>query len=46
MARYNKLGYVALNVRDLSRSRDFYQSDVGLALTGSGPGGELFLRPP
>ena len=44
MARYKKLGYVALNVRDLARSGEFYQDDVGLAFSGTGPGGELFLR--
>ena len=44
MARYKKLGYVALNVRDLARSGEFYQDGVGLAFYGTGPGGELFLR--
>jgi 2,3-dihydroxy-p-cumate/2,3-dihydroxybenzoate 3,4-dioxygenase len=44
MARYSKLGYVALNVSDLSRSARFYEEMVGLARTGTGKRGEVYLR--
>ncbi len=33
MIRYNKLGYVALNVTDLEKSKDFYENIVGLEPT-------------
>lgn len=44
MHRYAKLGYVALNVTDIERSRHFYESLWGLDLTETGAGGELYLR--
>ena len=44
MIRYAKLGYVELNVTDLARSRDFYETLVGLEHVGEGRGGELWLR--
>lgn len=44
MARFTKLGYVALNVTDLERSRRFYEDLVGLEVSEIGPGGEVFLR--
>jgi 2,3-dihydroxy-p-cumate/2,3-dihydroxybenzoate 3,4-dioxygenase len=44
MGRYHKLGYVALNVSDVSRSARFYEQIVGLARTGAGRQGEVFLR--
>jgi 2,3-dihydroxy-p-cumate/2,3-dihydroxybenzoate 3,4-dioxygenase len=44
MVRYAKLGYVALNVTDLSRSEAFYGPEiVGLQSVG-GDGDERFLR--
>ena len=42
--RYHKLGRVELGVRDLERSRQFYEHTVGLQVVGTGPGGELHLR--
>jgi 2,3-dihydroxy-p-cumate/2,3-dihydroxybenzoate 3,4-dioxygenase len=42
--RYAKLGYVAVNVTDLARSRHFYETILGLEVSGIGPDGEIFLR--
>jgi 2,3-dihydroxy-p-cumate/2,3-dihydroxybenzoate 3,4-dioxygenase len=42
--RYRRLGYVALNVSDLSRSQDFYQQLVGLQAAGEALAGERLLR--
>lgn len=42
--RYSKLGYVALNVTDVQRSRHFYESMVGLQYAGESAGGDVFLR--
>lgn len=42
--RYQKLGYVELNVSDLARSRDFYENMVGLQCVGKGASGELRFR--
>ncbi len=44
MHRYAKLGYVALNVSDLERSKTFYRDLWGLDLTETAPSGEHFLR--
>ena len=48
--RYDRLGYVALNVSDLERSRRFYRDVLGLQETGrhkSPRGSELvFLKAP
>jgi 2,3-dihydroxy-p-cumate/2,3-dihydroxybenzoate 3,4-dioxygenase len=44
MVRYNKLGYVALNVTDLGRSRKFYEDIVGLQANGVGPDGAAYFR--
>ena len=44
MARYKKLGYVALNVTDVSRSREFYETQLGLQFSAQGEGGEVYLR--
>lgn len=44
MHRYAKLGYVALNVSDLARSKHFYETLWGLELSETGAGGELYLR--
>lgn len=44
MPRYSKLGYVALNVTDVPRARDFYENLVGLKFSGEGDGGEVFFR--
>jgi 2,3-dihydroxy-p-cumate/2,3-dihydroxybenzoate 3,4-dioxygenase len=44
MGRYKKLGYVALNVSDVSRSAHFYEQIVGLTRVGMGKHGEVFLR--
>ena len=44
MVRYKKLGYVELNVSDLSRSRNFYENLLGLEFVGEGPRGSLRLR--
>jgi 2,3-dihydroxy-p-cumate/2,3-dihydroxybenzoate 3,4-dioxygenase len=43
-ARYRKLGYVALNVTDVARSREFYSNQVGLEWNGEGAEGEQFFR--
>lgn len=42
--RYQRLGYVALNVSDLDRSEDFYTRVLGLEAMGRGPGDCRFLR--
>lgn len=42
--RYRRLGYVALNVTDMFRSRAFYQEILGLQDAGSIAGGEHLLR--
>jgi 2,3-dihydroxy-p-cumate/2,3-dihydroxybenzoate 3,4-dioxygenase len=44
MPRYEKLGYVALNVSDLGRARDFYESQIGLQPSGEGEDGALYFR--
>jgi 2,3-dihydroxy-p-cumate/2,3-dihydroxybenzoate 3,4-dioxygenase len=44
MIRYSKLGYVALNVSDLGRARDWYASMMGLQVNGAGETGELYFR--
>jgi 2,3-dihydroxy-p-cumate/2,3-dihydroxybenzoate 3,4-dioxygenase len=44
MPRYSKLGYVALNVSDMARSRAFYEQQLGLQPSGVGVGGEAFFR--
>jgi 2,3-dihydroxy-p-cumate/2,3-dihydroxybenzoate 3,4-dioxygenase len=41
--RYAQLGYVALNVTSLERSRSFYESMVGLQYSGGGAG-HVFFR--
>ncbi|HEX2797679.1 MAG TPA: VOC family protein [Immundisolibacter sp.] len=43
MFRYKKLGYVALNVTDLSRSVPFYRDLVGLQLNEQIEGGPAFF---
>lgn len=42
--RYEKLGYVALNVTDLKKSTEFYENLVGLKRETDGPDGEVFFR--
>lgn len=42
--RYEKLGYVALNVTDVHRARVFYEEQVGLQFGDTGEQGEVFLR--
>ncbi len=44
MIRYSKLGRVELGVKDLARSRTFYQDIVGLQFVGTGLAGEVLLR--
>jgi 2,3-dihydroxy-p-cumate/2,3-dihydroxybenzoate 3,4-dioxygenase len=44
MEGYEKLGYVALNVSDVAKSRAFYEQQVGLQFSGEGEGGITFLR--
>lgn len=44
MIRYRKLGYVALNVTDLARAREWYTAMAGLQLNGTGEAGEAFFR--
>src|SRR5881394_2791065 len=43
MEGYEKLGYMALNVSDVGRSRDFYEKQVGLQVRGEAEG-IAFLR--
>lgn len=42
--RYKKLGYVALNVTDVTRTHDFATHIYGLDLAGVGPQGEHYYR--
>lgn len=42
--RYEKLGYTALNVTDVERSRAFYENVVGLQYSGTNEQGHAFLR--
>lgn len=42
--RYEKLGYIALNVRDIGRSREFYEKTVGLQYSGTNDQGHVFFR--
>ncbi|MDQ1002177.1 2,3-dihydroxy-p-cumate/2,3-dihydroxybenzoate 3,4-dioxygenase [Neobacillus niacini] len=44
MIRYQKLGYVALNVTDIDQSRDFYENIVGLKLVEQSENGPVFFR--
>jgi 2,3-dihydroxy-p-cumate/2,3-dihydroxybenzoate 3,4-dioxygenase len=44
MARYRKLGYVALTVTNLEKSKDHYNRTLGLELSGGGERDEVFLR--
>lgn len=44
MIRYNKLGYVELNVSDLERSKAFYRDIVGLEYLGEGLNGSALFR--
>jgi 2,3-dihydroxy-p-cumate/2,3-dihydroxybenzoate 3,4-dioxygenase len=44
MIRYHKLGRVELHVRDVERSRRFYEQVVGLQFVATGPHGEVMLR--
>jgi 2,3-dihydroxy-p-cumate/2,3-dihydroxybenzoate 3,4-dioxygenase len=43
-ARYKRLAYVALNVTNLDASRKFYEKEVGLQHSATGPEGELYFR--
>lgn len=42
--RYRRLGYVALNVTDMSKSVDFYTTLLGLQAAGNGSNGEKLFR--
>jgi 2,3-dihydroxy-p-cumate/2,3-dihydroxybenzoate 3,4-dioxygenase len=42
--RFKKLGYVALNVTDIQRSRRFYETVLGLQVTEVGAQGEVYMR--
>jgi 2,3-dihydroxy-p-cumate/2,3-dihydroxybenzoate 3,4-dioxygenase len=42
--RFGKLGYIALNVTDIERSHRFYESVMGLQVSGTGAQGEVYLR--
>src|SRR5258708_14209508 len=44
MEGYEKLGYIAVNVTDVEKSREFYEKRVGLQYSGEGDGGVAFLR--
>jgi 2,3-dihydroxy-p-cumate/2,3-dihydroxybenzoate 3,4-dioxygenase len=44
VARYHKLGYVAINVSDVARSARFYERVLGLQASGTGPRGEALFR--
>ncbi|MSQ18472.1 MAG: hypothetical protein EXR39_02665 [Betaproteobacteria bacterium] len=44
MIRYKKLGYVALNVSDVARSRVWYENMVGLQFNHIVAAGEVYLR--
>ena len=43
MEGYEKLGYMALNVSDVGRSKEFYERQVGLQVSGESDG-IAFLR--
>lgn len=42
--RYRRLGYVALNVSDVARSRHFYEDVVGLQFVEETAKGDVYLR--
>lgn len=42
--RYKRLGYVALNVSDPARSRQFYEEMVGLEFVAQSASGDIYLR--
>jgi 2,3-dihydroxy-p-cumate/2,3-dihydroxybenzoate 3,4-dioxygenase len=42
--RYERLAYVVLNVSDLEASRAFYEKNVGLQYSATGPQGEIYFR--
>lgn len=42
--RYNKIGYLALNVTDVARTHDFITNVYGLDEAGIGAGGERYYR--
>jgi 2,3-dihydroxy-p-cumate/2,3-dihydroxybenzoate 3,4-dioxygenase len=42
--RFRRLGYLAVNVSDLEKSREFYERKVGLKVDNDPSGGSLFLR--
>jgi 2,3-dihydroxy-p-cumate/2,3-dihydroxybenzoate 3,4-dioxygenase len=42
--RYQRLAYVALNVTDIEASRSFYEQQVGLQYSATGPQGEVYFR--
>lgn len=44
MIRYSRLGYVALNVSNLARAREWYVAMMGLQFSGTGVAGELCFR--
>lgn len=44
MIRYRKLGYVALNVSDLTRAREWYSAMMGVQVNGTGAAGEQYFR--
>ena len=44
MIRYQKLGYVAINVTDIERSRRFYENVLGLEYVETGPDGDVRFR--
>jgi 2,3-dihydroxy-p-cumate/2,3-dihydroxybenzoate 3,4-dioxygenase len=44
MIRYEKLGYVELNVTDVARARRFYEEMVGLSYGGEGGDGGVWLK--
>jgi 2,3-dihydroxy-p-cumate/2,3-dihydroxybenzoate 3,4-dioxygenase len=43
-ARYERLAYVALNVSNVEASRKFYEQEVGLQYSATGPLGEVYFR--
>ena len=44
--RFRRLGYIALNVTDLDKSRDFYEAKLGLRVDQPAESGQLFLQRP
>src|SRR6266446_10156368 len=44
MIRYQKLGYVGLNVTDIARARRFYEEIVGLQFVEICPDGTVLFR--